>query len=198
MRYLRPAVLSSLALWILLGLGFPLIMTGVSQLAFRHRANGSPIYLDGRLVAVKNVGQYFNQPGFFWGRPSATVSLASGKPQPYNALTSAPSNLAPTNRLLLEHVMARVSALKRAEPGLKTSQIPLDLVESSGSGIDPDISPQAAYIQIPRVQRATHLSPVFLRALVTASIQGPQWGLFGVPTVNVTLLNLALYQALHS
>jgi K+-transporting ATPase ATPase C chain len=198
MRYLRPAFLSSLALWVLLGLGFPLVMTGLSQLLLRSQADGSPVYLDGRVVAAKNVGQFFHEPGYFWGRPSATVSLQTGKPDPYNALASGPSNLAPTNRLLLEHIKHRISVLKRANPGVETRQIPLDMVESSGSGLDPDISPQAAYVQVPRVARVTHLSPAFLRTLISTSIQGPQWGLFGASTVNVTLLNLALYQVLHA
>ena len=197
MKYLKPLVGVTLFLWLLLGLAYPLAMTGISQLAFPWQANGSQVTLHGRLVASANVGQYFNQKQYFWGRPSDTVSTVTGKPDPYNAFNSAPSNLAPSNHALIREIEARIAALKRSIPGLKTSQIPPNLVEGSGSGLDPDISVQAAVIQIPRVAKATGLSSEFLRTLVQHATLGPQWGLFGTQVVNVTQLNISVYKALH-
>lgn len=198
MRYLKPLIGVTVGLWLLLGLAYPLVMTGVSQLAFPTQARGNQIKIHGKLVASEYVGQYFHTQGYFWGRPSDTVSASTMKPKPYNAFASAPSNLAPTNKALISTIKSRIAALKKANPVLKTSQIPPDLVEGSGSGLDPDISPQAAYIQIPRVAKATGLSSSLLRAFVQQSIQGPQWGIFGASVVNVTLLNIKVYQALHS
>lgn len=192
MRVLRPALVATFGLWLLLGLAYPLVLTGVSALVFPHQAAASPVVVGGRVVAAANVGQNFTALGQFWGRPSATVSLRTGKADPYNAENSAPSNLGPTNPALFAQVKAAVRHLVATTPGLRTGQIPPDLVESSGSGLDPAISPQAADIQVPRVARATGLSAASLRALVARETSGPVLGLFGAPTVNVVALNLAL------
>lgn len=188
MRYLRPILVVTVGLWLIVGLAYPLAMTGVSQIFFRHQADASPITVKGKVVASANVGQYFHQPGYFWGRPSATVP-------PDNPLASGPSNLGPTNPQLLKQIKAQIHRLKQADPGLKTSQIPISLVETSGSGLDPDITPSSALIQIPRIARATGLSVLTLRHLVQSHIQPA--GLFGVREVNVVLLNIALYQRVH-
>lgn len=192
MRVLRPALVATLGLWLILGLAYPLVLTGVSALAFPHQAAASPVVVGGRVVAAANVGQDFTAPDQFWGRPSATVSLRTGKSEPYNAENSSPSNLGPTNPALRAQVQAAVRRLRATSPGLRTGQIPPDLVESSGSGLDPDISPQAADIQVARVAQATGLPPARLRALVARETRGPVLGLFGAPTVNVVALNLAL------
>ncbi|CAB1127604.1 potassium translocating ATPase, subunit C [Candidatus Hydrogenisulfobacillus filiaventi] len=196
-KLMRPAIGVTVALWVLVGLLYPLVMTGVSNLLFPYQAQGSPIYRHGQVVAAAHVGQYFgNAAGLFWGRPSATVSERTGKPKPYDALNSGASNLGPTTLALMQHIQARVRRLERTDPGLTPARIPPDLVESSGSGLDPDISEQAALIQIPRVARATGLSRGFLTMLVQDNVKGPQWGLFGHPRVNVVALNLELEQAL--
>jgi K+-transporting ATPase ATPase C chain len=188
LRYLRPILVVTVGLWLIVGLAYPLAMTGVSQLFFRHQADASPIALKGRIVASANVGQYFNQPGYFWGRPSATVP-------PDNPLDSGPSNLGPTSPQLLTQIKAQIRRLEHADPGLRTSQIPISLVETSGSGLDPDITPSSALIQIPRIARVTGLSASSLRRLVERHIQPAGW--FGVREVNVVLLNIALYERVH-
>lgn len=185
MRYLRPLIIATVGLWLIVGLGYPLVVTGVSQIFFRHQADGSPVTVNGRVVAAANVGQSFTQKDFFWARPSATTP-------PYNPVASAPSNLGPTNPVLLRQIKGQIALLKRANPGLKTSQIPISLVESSGSGLDPDITPASALLQVPRVARATGLSPTEVARLVKAHTQPA--GLFGVARVNVVLLNVALYE----
>ncbi|MCL6596205.1 MAG: potassium-transporting ATPase subunit KdpC [Firmicutes bacterium] len=197
MNVLRRALAVTLGLWVLFGLAYPLVITGVSGIVFPYQAAASPVVVNGRVVAAANVGQEFTAMDQFWGRPSATVSLTTGKPQPYNAENSAPSNLGPTNPVLIEHVRGRIAHLLATTPGLKRDQIPPDLVESSGSGLDPDISVQAALIQIPRVAKATGLTSARLRALVATATQGPDFGLFGKPVVNVVALNLALERALR-
>lgn len=197
-RMFRPMIGVTVLLWVLLGFVFPLAMTGISNLVMPNQAQGSPVYLNGVLVGAAHVGQNF-QPNlsYFWGRPSATVSVATGKPKPYDAFNSSPSNTGPTNQQLITDIKQRVAWLIKTTPGLKTGQIPIDLVESSGSGLDPDISVQGALIQIPRVANYTHLSEGFLRGLVQDNVVGPSLGLFGPSRVNVLELNLALYKALH-
>ncbi|MDA8192661.1 MAG: potassium-transporting ATPase subunit KdpC [Thermaerobacter sp.] len=197
MRLVRPILGVTLGLWLLLGIGYPLAMTGISQVLFPSQAQGNLVYLNGRVVASRHVGQYFSTPQYFWGRPSATLSVSTGKPKPYNAFASAPSNLGPTNAALLNTIKARIEHLLATTPGLTVNQIPASLVEGSGSGLDPNISPQAAYIQVPRVAQATGLSEVFLRQLITQSIEAPQFGLFGRSRINVTLLNIQVYRMLH-
>lgn len=185
-------------LWLLVGLGYPMVMTAVSNLALPWQSQGSPVYVHGRLAGAAHVGQNFEPArGYFWGRPSATVSLTTGKPQPYNAVNSAPSNLGPTNAALIAHIKQRIAYLLRTTPGLKTGEIPASLVESSGSGLDPDITVAAALLQVPRVAGATGLSRTFLTRLVQANTLPPDWGVFGRSRINVLELNIALYRALH-
>lgn len=198
MRMIRPMIGVSVLLWVLLGLAFPLAMTGISNLVMPYQAQGSPVYLHGVLIGAAHVGQNFQpNPNYFWGRPSATVSVATGKPKPYNAFNSSPSNTGPTNAQLLANIKARIAYLIKTTPGLRTGQIPIDLVETSGSGLDPDISVQAALIQVPRVALHTHLSKAFLTQLVNDNVLGKDWGVVGRSRINVLELNLALYKALH-
>lgn len=185
---LRPCLGVFVALTLVTGVAYPLLVTVVAQLAFPAQAGGSVIERDGRAVGSALLGQPFADPGYFWGRPSATA------PQPYNGAASAGTNLAPTNPALLEAVAARVRALRAADPG-NTAPVPIDLVAASGSGLDPHISPAAAAYQIARVARARNLPPEEVRALVTSHTQGRVLGLLGEARVNVTELNLALDEA---
>lgn len=170
---------------ILTGLVYPLVVTGIAQLVFPHQANGSLIVRNGQTVGSSLIGQQFSDPKYFWGRISATG------PYPYNAASSSGSNLGPTNPALLDEAKARIAALHAADPS-NTQPIPVDLVTSSGSGLDPDISVAAALYQIPRVARLRGLSQSAVRALVDQYTQGRQLGFLGEPRVNVLELNLAL------
>lgn len=197
-RLIKPAVLVTAGLWLLLGLLYPLAMTAVSQVVFPYQANGSLVTERGQVIGAAHVGQNFwGTRDYFWGRPSATVSLTTGKPDPYNAENSAPGNLGPTNKLLVEQIKTSVQQLLQATPGLSIHQIPVSLVESSGSGLDPDITVQSALIQIPRVAKNTGLSPAYLRSLIRLSTRNPEWGLFGEERVNVLALNELVYRSLH-
>jgi K+-transporting ATPase ATPase C chain len=169
----------------LTGLLYPLVVTGIAQLVFPHQANGSLIIQNGQTVGSTLIGQQFTDPKYFWGRLSATG------PYPYNAAASSGSNLGPTNPALLDEVKARVAALKAADP-TNAQPIPVDLVTSSGSGLDPDISVAAALYQLPRVARLRGLSESALRTLVDQYTHGRQLGFLGEPRVNVLQLNLAL------
>ena len=182
---LRPAIVSIAVFTILTGILYPLLITGIAQTIFHHQANGSLIVKDGQLVGSQLIGQPFDDPRYFWGRLSAT------SPYPYNAASSTGSNLGPTNPALVDEVKARITALKEADPG-NNSPIPVDLVTSSGSGLDPDISVAAALYQVPRVAKARGLSEDSVRALVNQFTQGRQFGVLGEPRVNVLELNLAL------
>jgi K+-transporting ATPase ATPase C chain len=170
---------------VLTGLLYPLVVTGIAQLAFPHQANGSLIVVNGKTVGSTLIGQQFTAPKYFWGRLSATG------PYPYNAASSSGSNLGPSNPALLDEVKARIAALKAADPG-NTQPIPVDLVTSSGSGLDPDISVAAALYQLPRVARVRGLNESAVRALVDQYTQGRTLGFLGEPRVNVLQLNLAL------
>ncbi|AUW94619.1 MAG: K(+)-transporting ATPase subunit C [Sulfobacillus thermotolerans] len=195
---MKRAALLTVILWALLGLGFPLVMVGIGQLFFPWQANGSVITVQGRPVAARHVGQYFgNTLQYFWGRPSDTTSITTGKLQPYNAFNSGPSNYGPTNAALLHDVKVRVREYLQTTPGLKASQIPLSLVESSGSGLDPDITVQSAFIQIPRIAKHTGLSVTTLTRLVESHILPPELGIFGPRRINVVLLNVALTALIH-
>lgn len=185
---LRPAIVLFVALTIITGLLYPLIVTAVSQTVFRHQANGSLIELDGRIVGSELIGQQFDAPRYFWGRLSATT------PNPYNAGSSGGSNLGPTNPALADAVKARIAALHAADPS-NDAAVPVDLVTSSGSGLDPDISPAAAAYQIARVARARGLSVARVNALVVEATSMRTFGLIGEPAVNVLKLNLALDRA---
>jgi K+-transporting ATPase ATPase C chain len=195
---LKRAVIVTVLLWIMLALGFTFVLVGLGQVFFPYQANGSVVTVQGRPIAARHVGQYFgNRLQYFWGRPSATVSLSTGKPDPYNALNSGASNYGPTNALLLQDIRRRVNRYLHTTPGLTIHQIPLSLVESSGSGLDPDITVASALIQVPRVSKYTGLPPSRLRQLVLSQVLPPDLGLFGPKRINVVMLNLALYHLLH-
>lgn len=182
---LRPAIVSFLVLTVVTGVVYPLAVTAVAQVAFPSQANGSLIVKDGKAVGSALIGQPFDDPKYFWGRLSAT------SPFPYNAAASSGSNLGPTNKALTDEVQARIDALKAADPG-NIQPIPVDLVTSSGSGLDPDISPAAAEYQLNRVARARGMDPDKVRALAAQYTQGRQFFILGEPRVNVLQLNLAL------
>ncbi len=182
---LRPAVSLFVVLTVLTGLIYPLAITGVGQLLFAHAANGSIVTVNGKAVGSKLIGQSFTAPGYFWGRPSATG------PYPYNATASSGSNLGPLNPGLSEAVMARIIALKTADPG-NTQPVPVDLVTASGSGLDPEISLAAARYQAARVARARSLSVDKVQTLIGQHAIRPWLGIFGEPRVSVLMLNLAL------
>lgn len=188
---LRPALVMLLMLTVVTGLFYPLLVTGIAQLAFPRQANGSLILSEGQAVGSELIGQPFDAPGYFWGRLSATGAFAYNA---FNAETltgSSGSNYGPLNTALLEAVQARADALQAADPG-NNAKIPVDLVTASGSGLDPHISPAAALYQVDRVARQRGLSPEVVRALVQEHIQGRQLGFLGEPRVNVLELNLAL------
>lgn len=192
LRQFRPAILLTLLLTLIVGILYPLAVTGVAQALFPSQANGSLVYVNGKPIGSALIGQYWTQPGYFHGRPSATLNLA-GTPAPYEANNSGGSNLGPTNQTLVQTVQQRIAALKAENPDVPPgTPIPADLVTASASGLDPDISVAAAYYQIPRVAKARGLSQATVRALVDAHITGRFLGLFGEPRVNVLELNLAL------
>lgn len=182
---LRPALMVFITLSLLTGVIYPLFVTGVAQLVFPAQANGSLMIREGKTVGSELVGQPFDDPKYFWGRLSSTPEF------PYNAASSSGSNLGPSNPALAEAAKARVKALQSADPG-NPSPIPIDLVTSSGSGLDPHISPAAALYQAPRVARARGLSEDRILHLVEQFTEPRQWGFLGEPRVNVLRLNLAL------
>ena len=182
---LRPALTLFVLLSVVTGIVYPLVVTGIAKAIFPGRAAGSLIFKNGKPVGSRLIGQNFTEPKYFWGRPSAT------SPQPYNGLASGGSNLGPLNPALADAVYGRIDALKAADPD-KRLTIPVDLVEASGSGLDPEISPAAAAYQVERVARARGLKAETVADLVAEHTEGRQWGLFGEPRVNVLELNLAL------
>lgn len=188
MKILRNALGLFLALTLLTGVAYPLLVTAVAAVTMPGRASGSVITQSGRAVGSALFGQPFSDPEYFWSRPSATG------PQPYNGASSSGSNLSPTNPALLDAIQARVQALRDADPG-NTAPVPVDLVTASGSGLDPHISPAAALYQVPRVARARGMTDEQLRALVAAHTEGRTFGILGEPRVNVLALNLALQSA---
>jgi len=182
---MRPAITLFLLLSVITGIVYPLVVTGISRVVFPAAASGSLIVKDGKPVGSALIGQNFSDPGHFWGRPSAT------SPQPYNGTASAGSNQGPLNPALVDAVRGRIDALRAADPDNKLP-IPADLVTASGSGLDPHISPAAAAYQVERVARARKLDPAKVAELAARHTEGRQWGVFGVPRVNVLNLNLAL------
>jgi K+-transporting ATPase ATPase C chain len=182
---LRPALSLFVLLTAITGIAYPLLVTGIAQVAFPEEANGSLIVKDGKAVGSRLIGQNFSDPGYFWGRPSAT------SPQPNNASASSGSNQGPLNPALVDAVKGRIDALRAADPG-NTRAVPADLVNASASGLDPHISPAAAEYQIERVAKARHLDPSALKAMVKRFGEERQWGVLGEPRVNVLELNLAL------
>ena len=182
---LRSALMMFFILTILTGVAYPLAVTAIAQLLFPHQANGSLIYKDGKPIGSTLIGQPFDDPKYFWGRPSATA------PFPYSAAASSGSNLGPTNPALIETVKMRVAALKAADPGNDTP-VPVDLVTASGSGLDPHISPASAEYQVRRVARARGREEAFVRTVVRQHTEGRQFGMLGETRVNVLAVNLAL------
>jgi K+-transporting ATPase ATPase C chain len=182
---LRPAIVFLLLMTVILGIVYPLVVTGVAQVIFPSQANGSLIVRNGKAIGSRLIGQPFSDPKDFWGRPSATT------PQPDNGLDSTGSNLGPLNPALTDAVKARVAALHAADPD-NHAAIPVDLVTASASGLDPDISPAAAYYQAARVARARGLPVARVNALIASHTRGRLLGVIGEPRVNVLELNLAL------
>jgi K+-transporting ATPase ATPase C chain len=185
LKELKPALLIFLALTVLTGVIYPGVVTGIGQLVFSHQVNGSIIEVSGKAVGSELLGQAFDSPEYFWGRPSATG------PMPNNGAVSSGSNLGATNPSLLAAVEGRIAALRAADPG-NDAPVPVDLVTASGSGLDPHISPAAAEFQVPRVARARDLEVGRVRSLVAQATEGRTLGLLGEPRVNVLQLNLAL------
>jgi potassium-transporting ATPase KdpC subunit len=193
LREIRPAIVVLLALTLITGLVYPLAMTGVAKI-MPHQAHGSLIERDGRVVGSALIGQAFQSDKYFHGRPSATTApdpndASKSVPAPYNAANSGGSNLAPSNKALIDRVQADLEKLRQENP---SAQVPVDLVTTSGSGLDPDISPEAAYFQVPRVAKARNLTEDRVRQLVGEHVEERFLGIVGEPRVNVLLLNLAL------
>jgi K+-transporting ATPase ATPase C chain len=168
-----------------MGLVYPALVTGIANLAFPVQARGSLVQRDGHVVGSELIGQSFSTARYFWSRPSATT------PMPNNGQSSGGSNLGPLNPALIDAVKGRIEALGAGSTSA-TMPVPIDLVTSSASGLDPDLSPEAALFQIERIAHERRLPIEKVRALVTSHIRGPQWGIFGEPRVNVLDLNLAL------
>jgi potassium-transporting ATPase KdpC subunit len=168
---------------ILFGLCYPLIIWGIGLL-FPEQANGLPIVKKGKIIGFENEGQKFIDPGYFWGRPSATDYNASAN--------SGGSNLGPTNPALLDAAKARLDTLLKYNPNIKISDIPVEMITSSGSCLDPNVSPQGAYLQVQRIADIRHLKVDKLKNLITAYIDKPLFGLFGTERVNILKLNIAL------
>jgi len=182
---LRAAVVALVIFTIITGVLYPLVITGIAQVIFPSQANGSLIVSNGQVVGSTLIGQPFDDPKYFWSRPSATAPYA------YNAAASTGTNYGPTNPKQLDAVQARVDALHAADPG-NNAPIPVDLVTASGSGLDPQISVAAALYQLPRVARVRGMSETDVRAMIDRYTQGRQFGFLGEPGVNVLQVNLAL------
>jgi K+-transporting ATPase ATPase C chain len=183
---LRPAAVLLGLFTVVTGVLYPLAVTGAAQTLFPAQANGSLVRADGQVIGSSLVGQPFDDPRYFWGRPSAT------SPYPYNAAASAGSNLGPSNPALLEAVRRRIATLRTADPSLGALPVPVDLVTASGSGLDPEISPAAALYQVHRVARTRGLVEDTVRTLVERQLEGRTLGVLGEPRVNVLRLNAAL------
>ncbi len=186
-RVLRAAIVMLIAMTVITGIFYPAAVTAVAQSVFPSQANGSMITVDGRMVGSSLIGQYFNEPQYFWGRPSNAVSSAA--PSGYDASNSAGSNLGPTSKQLIDTITARVDAERKANGG---GPVPVDLVTSSASGLDPDISPAAAEYQVARVAKARGMTEDAVRAYVARHTEQPFLWFLGEPRVNVLELNLDL------
>jgi len=197
LREIRPAIVLLIALTVITGLAYPLAMTGIAGVLFPNQAQGSLIERDGKVVGSALIGQEFTSERYFHGRPSATTApdpqdSTKTVPAPYNAANSGGSNLGPTNKALIERVSADVEKLKEENP---SAAVPIDLVTTSGSGLDPDISPEGALFQVPRIAKARNLPEDRVRQIVNENIQRPLIGVIGEPRVNVLAVNLALDRA---
>ena len=200
MKEIRPALVLLIGLTLITGLAYPLVMTGIAKVVFPYRSEGSLIEKDGKVIGSALIGQSFTGEKYFHGRPSATLGPDANDPTktvsvPYNAASSGASNYGPTSKALLDRVAGDVDKLRAENPN---APVPVDLVTTSASGLDPDISPEAALFQVPRVARASGLPEDRVRQIVMQRIEGRLLGLLGEPHVNVLGLNLALDQAAGS
>jgi potassium-transporting ATPase KdpC subunit len=194
LREIRPAIVVLVALTLVTGLAYPLAITGIAQIVFPRQAQGSMIERDGHVVGSALIGQTFADDKYFHGRPSATTApdpkdSTKTVAAPYNAANSGGSNLGPSNKALIDRVQGDLAKLKQENPA---APVPLDLVTTSASGLDPDISPEAAQFQVPRIAKARNLPENRIRELVADQTEGRFLGLLGEPRVNVLLLNLGL------
>jgi potassium-transporting ATPase KdpC subunit len=194
LREIRPAIVVLVALTLITGLVYPLVMTGIAQVAFPYQANGSMIERDGKVIGSALIGQDFESDKYFHGRPSATTAPdpkdpTKTVPAPYNAANSGGSNLGPSNKALVDRVKGDLAKLQKENPG---TPVPADLVTTSASGLDPEISPEAALFQVPRVAKARNLPEQRVHQLVDDNIEGRFLDLLGEPRVNVLKLNIAL------
>jgi K+-transporting ATPase ATPase C chain len=196
LREIRPAIVVLIALTLITGLAYPLAMTGIAEVIFPYQAQGSMIERNGAVIGSALIGQQFTSDKYFHGRPSATTATDPNDstktvPAPYNAANSGGSNLGPSNKALVDRVKGDLDALKKENP---SATVPVDLVTTSASGLDPDISPDAALFQVPRIAKTRNLPEDRVRQLVADHTEGRLFGLLGEPRVNVLRLNLALDQ----
>jgi K+-transporting ATPase ATPase C chain len=194
LREIRPSIVVLVALTLITGLVYPLAMTGIARVVFPYQASGSMIERDGKIVGSELIGQDFTTDKYFHGRLSATTApdpkdSTKTVPAPYNAANSGGSNLGPSNKALVDRVQTDIATLQKQNPGVP---VPADLVTTSASGLDPEISPEAALFQVPRVAKARKLPEGRIRQLVEAATEGRFLGLLGEPRVNVLKLNIAL------
>jgi len=197
LKEIRPAIVLVVALAAITGFVYPFVMTGIAGVIFPYQAQGSLIERDGKVIGSTLIGQEFTSDRYFHGRPSATVApdpndSSKTVPAPYNAANSGGSNLGPTNKALIERVQGDVDKLKQENP---SAPVPIDLVTTTASGLDPDISPAAALFQVPRVAKARNMPEDRVRQLVNERIEGRTLGFLGEPRVNVLALNVALDRA---
>jgi len=194
LKQLRPAIAFIIALTLIVGVAYPLAMTGIAGVLFPYQAQGSLVQRDGKIIGSMLIGQQFSSDRYFHGRPSATTGPDPADPSksiaaPYNAVNSMGANLGPTSKALADRMKGDVDKLKSENPG---AQVPVDLATMSASGLDPQISSEAAYFQVPRVAKARGLPEDRVRQLVDGNVQDRTLGVLGEPTVNVLALNLAL------
>lgn len=194
LKEIRPAIVFLIGLVTITGLVYPLAMTGAAQVLFPYQAQGSLIEQNGKVIGSSLIGQQFLEEKYFHGRLSATTApdpqdASKTIPAPYNAANSMGSNLGPTNKALADRLKESVDALKKQNPA---AAVPVDLVTTSGSGLDPDISPEAALFQVPRVAKARNVSEARVRSVIESVIAAPTLGIIGEPRINVLQLNLAM------